>query len=153
MRPLAALARPLLAGIFVVSGADLARKPGPRTQVAEKLGVPQPALMVRLNGAAMVAGGSALAIGYKPRLSALLLLGTLAPTTYAAHPFWEQTEAPARQQQQIHFLKNAGLAGGLLYALADSPRVRSARRDLRRERRAVRRAEKAAARAQRGREQ
>lgn len=121
MRVIAAVARPMLASMFVAGGLDAARSPGPRTQAAEKLGLPQPALMVRLSGATMVAGGAALALGYKPRRAALLLAGTLLPTTYAGHAFWESEDPAARMQHQIHFMKNVSMLGGLLLVAGDSP--------------------------------
>lgn len=126
MRVIATLARPLLASVFITGGLDAARAPGGRTQAAEKLGLPQPELMVRLNGAAMVAGGTALALGYRPRRAALLLAGTLLPTTYTGHAFWEH-EGEAKQMQQIHFLKNLSMLGGLLLAASEPRPVKQPR--------------------------
>ena len=121
MRTLGLIARPMLASIFIAGGIDSVKAPGPRTQAAEKLGLPQPDLMVRLNGAAMVLGGAAMAVGYKPRRAALLLAATLAPTTYAGHAFWEQEDPAAKSMQQIQFLKNVSMMGGLLLAVGDAP--------------------------------
>jgi uncharacterized membrane protein YphA (DoxX/SURF4 family) len=73
--------------------------------------------MVRLNGGGMVLAGTALALGIKPRLSALALLGLLIPTTIVGHPFWN-AEGPARTAQQTQFLKNVSIAGGLLSVAA-----------------------------------
>jgi len=131
MRVITAVARPMLASIFVTGGLAAARAPGPRVQAAEKLGLPQPELMVRVNGAAMVAGGIALALGYKPRRAALLLAGTLVPTTYAGHAFWEAEDPAVRMQNEIHFFKNVSMLGGLLLVAGEGPRTtvpRSARK-------------------------
>jgi hypothetical protein len=49
-----------------------------------------------------------------------VLASTLAPTTYAAHPFWTVQDPAARAQQKIHFLKNVGLLGGVLLAAVDT---------------------------------
>jgi uncharacterized membrane protein YphA (DoxX/SURF4 family) len=94
-----------------VAGPLADRIPGPSTDV-EKL--------VRLNGAVMVAGGALLAIGRFRRIAALALLASLAPTTLAGHRFWEESDDSARKQQQIQFLKNMGLAGGLILAALDT---------------------------------
>jgi uncharacterized membrane protein YphA (DoxX/SURF4 family) len=112
------LARAAVASAFVKLGFDAAREPGSRPARVEAFGIPQPEVMVRLNGAGMVAAGTALALGIRPRESALTLLLLLLPTTVVGHPFWKEPEAPARQSQQIQFLKNASMAGGLLALIA-----------------------------------
>jgi uncharacterized membrane protein YphA (DoxX/SURF4 family) len=112
-----------LAAMFVSGGFDALLSPGPRAGKAEDLGVPlDPELAVRLNGAAMVAGGLALGLGVWPRLAAAVLAGTLVPTTFAGHPFWTETDPAAQRQQRVHFLKNLGLFGGALLVLAERPR-------------------------------
>jgi putative oxidoreductase len=115
------LARCLFADIFVVAGYDTLTNPGHRTDVVAKtLPLPQPHLMVRINGASMLAGGTALALGVKPRLAALGLAAALVPTTYSGHQFWNQNDPAARRMQLVHFNKNVSLIGGLLiYALSD----------------------------------
>lgn len=121
MRPTAVLARPMISSIFLTGGLDALRSPANKAQAAEKLGLPQPALMVRLNGAAMVLGGAALSIGYKPRRAALLLAATLIPTTYAGHAFWEHEDEGQKAMHQINFNKNVSMLGGLLLAIGDAP--------------------------------
>lgn len=106
----------LLGAMFIKLGFDAAREPGGRVDKAAALGVPNPALAVRGNGAAMVVGGAALVANKLPRLAALGLLASLIPTTLAGHPFWE-LEGPERTAQEIQFYKNLGLMGGLLLAL------------------------------------
>ena len=106
----------LLGTMFMKLGIDAARSPGPRVDLAAGLGVPNPALAVRGNGAAMVVGGAALILNKVPRLAALGLLGSMVPTTLAGHAFWEK-EGAERKQQEIQFYKNLGLMGGLVLAL------------------------------------
>jgi len=67
----------------------------------------------------MVAG-SLLALGRWPRLSALSIAATLAPTTIAGHRFREAGDDTTATQQRIHFLKNLTMFGGLLIAAADT---------------------------------
>jgi putative oxidoreductase len=119
----------MLAGIFVVSGVDVLRHPEPRvakaepvaTQLADKLGLPRdPALLVRINAATHVMAGSLLAIGKFRRLSALALLASMVPTTYAGHRFWELDDPKQRSEQTVHFLKNLAIAGGLLLEAVDT---------------------------------
>ena len=115
-------ARTLFAWIFLAAGVQTAMEPGGRTDVVAKtLPLPQPELMVRLNGALMVLGGTALALGIKPRLAAAGLAATLVPTTYAGHQFWNQSDPTARRGQLVHFNKNLTMIGALLtYALGDA---------------------------------
>lgn len=159
------LARPALATIFVMGGIDALRHPGPRTQLAAPFvervssltGMPNdPELMVRANGATMALAGIALASGWMPRPAGLLLAGTLIPTTYSGHAFWNETDPTARKQQLLHFQKNLGLFGGALLASVDTEgkpglawRARHAanvaRREARRNAKAARREAKLAA--------
>lgn len=120
MSPTRSLARPLLAGMFVVDGASALRSPGSRVDVVRAAGLSEPEKLVRVNAATMLVGGLALATGRLPRLSALALAATLVPTTYVSHAFWSETDKQAKQAQQLHFLKNLSMLGGLLLAAADT---------------------------------
>ncbi len=113
------VARTMFAWIFLAAGVQTMTEPGGRPALVEKaLPLPKPELLVRLNGAAMVLGGTALALGIKPRLAALGLAATLVPTTYVGHQFWQQSDPAARRGQLVHFNKNVAIVGGLVtYAL------------------------------------
>lgn len=115
------LARSAFATTFLLGGYNTLTKPGARPDlVAKSLPLPQPELLVRLNGAGMIAGGAALALGIKPRLAALELALIMLPTTYVGHPFWAQDDPMARRNHMAHFNKNVSLIGGLLtFALTE----------------------------------
>jgi uncharacterized membrane protein YphA (DoxX/SURF4 family) len=106
----------LLGVMFVKLGFDAARSPGPRVEKAAALGLSNPALAVRGNGAAMVVGGAALTLNKLPRLAALGLIASMIPTTLAGHAFWE-AEGGERKAQEIQFGKNLALIGGLILVL------------------------------------
>jgi putative oxidoreductase len=123
------LARPLLAAMFIDGGLDALRHPSSRVakaapvvhQLAGPLHLPDnPELLIRANGAAMVAAGGLFAVGKLPRLSALVLAGTIVPTTMAGHRFWEEADPVQKRNQRTHFLKNLGLLGGTLLAVVDT---------------------------------
>ncbi|MGB8651054.1 MAG: DoxX family protein [Mycobacteriales bacterium] len=138
------LARPMLAGLFVYGGLDSLRRPGPRIEKARAAGLDEPAKLVRLNAVTDVVAGLGLATGRLPRVSALALCGSLVPTTYVGHPFWAEKDRAVRAQQQVHFLKNVGVLGGLLLAAADTGGRESVPHAARRvSRRAARRTAKA----------
>jgi hypothetical protein len=77
-------------------------------------------MLVRVNGAVQIAGGVLLATGKFRRPAALALAGSIVPTTYAGHRFWEELDPATRAQQKMHFLKNVGLLGGLILAAFDT---------------------------------
>jgi putative oxidoreductase len=132
MTVLRALARPMLASIFIVEGFDTLRRPERVAPTAEPvvrqladrlpaLPIPaKPEQAVRINGAIQLTAGTLLALGRFPRLSALAIAATLVPTTLAGHRFWEADEDGTQAQQRIHFLKNLTMFGGLLIAAADT---------------------------------
>lgn len=115
------IARVALGVPFVWLGFEAAKEPGGRTALVEKAGLPDPEMLVRANGAAMVAGGAALALGIKPRLAATGLIASLIPTTVVGHAFWEQEDPVAAKAQRVQFLKNVALLGGLLSVALSKP--------------------------------
>ena len=120
MSPIRRVARPLLAGIFRSGGFESLRQPGPRVEMVRSAGLSSPEKLVRVNAITDLVAGFALATNRLPRLSALALAGSLVPTTYVVHPFWSEKDKIVRKQQQAHFVKNLGLLGGLLLAVADT---------------------------------
>lgn len=128
------LARPMLSSIFFAGSVPALRNApaiAPRAQKVTDVVVPplreagvpvpsDPVTLVRVNAATQVLAGAALATGRAPRLAALVLAGTLVPTTVAGHRFWEVEDAAERTQQRLHFFKNLSLLGGLLIAAGDT---------------------------------
>ena len=130
------VARPMLASTFVYGGVNALRNAGSLAEaakpvndeirglagkVAPQLHVPaDDVTMVRINAGVHIAAGLALATGRAPRLSALVLAGTVVPTTLAGHPFWEEKDKAAKAQQMTHFFKNVSMLGGLVIAALDT---------------------------------
>src|ERR687894_94908 len=131
--------RTMLASSFVASGVRALRDPDSLVPDAEPLTdrvvplikeyapqqvasyVPEDArALVRVNGATQVVGGLALASGKGRRLGAMLLAGSLVPSTIAKHPFWSRSDAAQRADDQHQFLKNVSLLGGVLLASMDT---------------------------------
>jgi len=133
MTPVRTVARALLAGIFIGGGAKALLNPDPRVKVSEPVTtrvapmlakvhdkVPtDPRTLVQLNGAVQVAAGLLLPTRLH-RPAALVLIGSIIPTTIGGHRFWEIEDRAMREQQQTHFLKNLGLLGGLILAALDT---------------------------------
>ena len=139
MSLLRAIPRTMLASYFVAAGIRAIRDPESLVPAAEPLVdrvvplvkeytpeqvagyVPENTVtLVRINGIAQVVGGAALATGKGRRLGALLLAGSLIPSTIAKHPFWTVQDPEERAQDRNHFLKNVSLLGGVLLASQDT---------------------------------
>ncbi len=119
----------MLAATFIAGGIDTLRNPASKVPAAEKVVSPIVAAVpqltsaeqaVKLDAAVKVAAGTLLAFGRFPRLSSAALAASLVPTTLAGHRFWEESDPAKRTGQQLHFLKNAGMLGGLLLAAVDT---------------------------------
>jgi len=124
------LPRALTGSTYTVLGLDAIRTPGARvgtaapTLAAMRRVLPLPGddeMVVRGNAAVQAIAGSLLAVGVVPRAAALVLAGSLVPTTIAGHPFWSVDEEPARTLPRVQFQKNLAMIGGLLFAALDRP--------------------------------
>ena len=123
-------ARAALAASFISGGIDQIRNPqpkvGPASPIAKPIAdrVPQlpndPESLVKIDGAVKVAGGVAMVVGPFARPAALVLAGSLVPTTLAGHRFWETTDPDQRVSDRVEFFKNVSLIGGLLIAALDT---------------------------------
>ncbi|MGH3971855.1 MAG: DoxX family protein [Pseudonocardiaceae bacterium] len=122
------IARPLLAAASVVDGVGTLVNPKPRIEAATPLLAKgqgmmptkqpvDPALLVQASAAVKVAAGLMMALGWAPRIAATVLAVELIPSTVAQHPFWAGGYPDDRRAHQQHFVKNAGLLGGLLLAI------------------------------------
>jgi uncharacterized membrane protein YphA (DoxX/SURF4 family) len=123
------IARPLLAATFIAGGIDTLRNPAMKVPAAETVVAPLVRMLpqlsnteqlVKLDAAVKLACGTMLASGRFPRLSSLTLAVSLVPTTLAEHRFWAESDRTKRTQQQLHFLKNASILGGLILAAVDT---------------------------------
>ena len=133
LAPLRPVARIFTGPTYALLGFDALRAPGARVEqagpvlAATRKVVPLPdddELLVRANAAVMVVFGTMLALGRAQRLSALILVGSLIPTTLAGHSYWTIEDPAARKIQRIQFHKNLAMIGGLLFAVLDEPSPR-----------------------------
>jgi len=121
LSPLVPLGRLMLCAIFFMS--TVANKIPQFQSTVEKMteaGVPYPS--VALVGAIvfLIVGSISVVVGLKARVGALLLLVFLIAATYYFHDFWNY-QADQQQAQMIQFMKNLGLAGGVLLIIGNGP--------------------------------
>jgi putative oxidoreductase len=114
-------ARALVSGIFIYSGYGMIKNAERYAKLASEAlpMIPDEPRLAKAQGATMLVAGSTLALGILPKLSARLLALTMIANTYVGHPFWKATKPEDRRPQLVHFMKNLGLLGGLLYISAD----------------------------------
>ena len=117
----AALAgRILIAAIFIISGfGKIGGFDGTAGYMASK-GLPIPQVLLVLTILLELVGGILLVVGFKTRWVALAFALWLIPTTLIFHAFWG-LDAKEAMTQQIQFLKNVAIMGGMLMVCAFGP--------------------------------
>jgi putative oxidoreductase len=113
-------ARLLLALMFVASGVTkLAGIEGTAGYIAS-VGLPAPQMLALGAGVLEVVAGTMLIVGWQARWAALALAAFTFVASVLFHNFWAQ---PADQAfvQQLMFMKNLAVIGGLLFVFAQGP--------------------------------
>lgn len=77
-------------------------------------GVPLAPIVVPLSGVIALLGGLSVALGYKAKWGAWLLVLFLAPVTFKMHNFWAVQDPMMAMMQQAMFMKNLSMLGGAL---------------------------------------
>lgn len=81
---------------------------------AASAGVPLASIAVPVSGVIALLGGLSVALGYKTRVGAWLLVLFLVPVTLMMHAFWNVQDPTMHQMQQVMFMKNLSILGGAL---------------------------------------
>jgi putative oxidoreductase len=111
------VARVLLALMFVLAGfGKLTGLEGTAGYIASK-GLPMPMVLAVAVGALELVAGVMLIVGWQARWAALALAVFTVVASVIFHNYWAM---PAEQQlmQQLMFMKNLAVAGGLLFVFA-----------------------------------
>jgi len=112
--------RVLLALMFVIAGfGKIGGFEGTAGYIASA-GLPMPQLGVLIAIAVELGGGLLLVVGWKARWAALALAAFTVPATFFFHNFWNMS-GPAMQTNQLLFMKNISVIGGLLMVWAFGP--------------------------------
>lgn len=111
--PLALLARLLLAALFLPAGIGKISGFAGTAGYIGSVGLPMPEVGAAIAIAVEVLGGIALILGLGTRWAALALAVFTLVASIFFHAYWA---LPAEQQmmQQLMFMKNIGVVGGLL---------------------------------------
>jgi putative oxidoreductase len=117
---LSLIGRILLAVLFLVSGfGKVGGFEGLIGAIASK-GFPMPQVFAVATIVIELGAGLMLVFGWKARWAAFLLAVFTAIITYFFHNFWAAPEAE-KVMQQIQFMKNLTIIGGLLLVMAFGP--------------------------------
>lgn len=108
------LGRLIFGGYFIFSGINHFKQTRELAKYAAAKRVPKPDAAVLITGAALVAGGTSILLGIKPKLGTAAIIGFLAGVTPIMHDFWKQEQPEQRMNDMINFTKNMALVGGAM---------------------------------------
>jgi putative oxidoreductase len=116
----ALLGRILLSFIFIKSGFDkIGSFEGTAGFIAGQ-GLPMPHILAAISIVIELGGGLAVLFGWKTRWVALALAAFLVVITPIFHNFWAAPPARA-MSQEINFMKNLSILGGIFLLFAFGP--------------------------------
>jgi putative oxidoreductase len=116
----ALIGRALLAFVFVPAGySKIGGFAGTAGYMASK-GLPAVEVLLALTIVLELGGGLMLLIGWKARWAALAIAGFTLLAALLFHNYWAMPEAE-QMMQRLMFVKNLGIAGGLLMVFAFGP--------------------------------
>jgi len=108
------LGRLVFGGYFLMSGINHFMKTGQMSQYAATKNVPKPDLAVQATGAMLIAGGTSILLGVKPKIGTAAVIGFLAGVSPVMHDFWKQGAPEQRMTEMVNFTKNMALVGGAM---------------------------------------
>ena len=101
-----------------MSGINHFAKLEAMTGYAKYKKLPAAKLGVLISGLMLAIGGLSVMLGYYADLGALLLAIFLVLAAVIFHNFWKETDATAKQNEMLGFMKDIALAGAALIIFA-----------------------------------
>lgn len=118
MNAVLVIGRILIAALFIGSGIAHFAKLEMMTGYAKYKKLPAAKFGVIISGLFFLAGGLYIVFGFWVDLGALLLAITLILAAFIFHNYWKESDATAKQNEQIAFNKALALAGFALVLFA-----------------------------------
>ncbi len=116
------LGRMIFGGFFIYNGINHLKNRKMLAPYAAAKHVPLADIAVPATGALMLAGGTSILLGLKPKYGALAVLAFLAGVSPVMHDFWRAEDPNQRMNDMINFAKNMALAGAALAIMSvDEP--------------------------------
>lgn len=115
------LARLLISAIFIWSGVGKLMTWDTYVSYMASKGMTYIPYFLGAAALVEIVGGVFLVIGFKARITALILILYLMPVTYIFHDFWNIADNAEKTTQLAHFLSNLAIMGGLLSLVTVGP--------------------------------
>lgn len=116
------IGRALFGGYFIYSGINYLVHEKEIAGHARSKRIPSPDVAVIASGIALIAGGAGMALGLKPKVAAIPIVGFLAAVSPTIHNFWNDQDPNERQHNVGDFAKNLALLSGTLAVAGASGR-------------------------------
>jgi putative oxidoreductase len=108
------IGRLVFGGFFLYNGINHLKQRKQLAQYAKTKNVPMAEAVVAATGVTLIAGGTSILLGVKPRLGTAAIAGFLAGVSPVMHNFWSVQEPGQRLNEMINFSKNMALLGSAL---------------------------------------
>lgn len=108
------IGRLIFGGFFVYNGINHIVNRKQLAEYTRAKNVPKAEAAVVTTGVMMLAGGTSVVLGIKPKFGTLAILGFLAGVSPIMHDFWRAEDPNQRQADIIHFAKNLAMVGAAL---------------------------------------
>jgi uncharacterized membrane protein YphA (DoxX/SURF4 family) len=116
------IGRLVFGGFFLYNGIHHLKERKSLTGYARSKNVPWAEAAVTGTGLALIAGGTSILLGVKPKLGAAAIATFLGGVSPVMHDFWRIEDPGQRMNEMINFTKNLALLGGALALLGvDEP--------------------------------
>ena len=116
------LGRIIFGGFFIYNGIHHLKDRKALATYAKAKHTPLAGIVVPATGALLLAGGTSILLGLKPKYGGLALLTFLAGVSPVMHDFWRAEDPNQRMADMINFAKNMALAGSALALMSvDEP--------------------------------
>ncbi len=111
------IGRLVFGGFFIYNGINHLRQHKNLAQYAQAKKVPRAEAAVVGSGIALLAGGTSILLGIKPKWGALSIIGFLVAVSPTIHDFWRAEDPNQRMNDMVNFSKNMALLGAALALL------------------------------------
>ena len=108
------IGRLVFGGFFLYNGINHLKERKSLAQYAQSKNVPMAEAAVSATGVALIAGGTSILLGLKPKLGAAAIAGFLAGVSPIMHDFWSVEDPQQRMNEMINFSKNVALLGSAI---------------------------------------
>lgn len=116
------IGRLVFGGFFLYNGINHLKERKSLTGYAQSKNVPMAEVAVTATGVVLIAGGTSILLGIKPKLGAAAIATFLGGVSPVMHDFWRMEDPTQRMHEMVNFTKNLALLGGALALLGvDEP--------------------------------